>query len=74
MGQVRVTVQEVGRLNAITMLAEAMVQLSKALNAAPAVTICDNVITAKGDSPGIQIDTSPDIWETVVEKLDGEDE
>ena len=67
-GQIRVTVQEADRLHAITQLAEAMVHLARALNVAPQVMVTR--CHFEGSEVGLNIDTSPDIMETMIKDLD----
>ena len=67
-GQIRVTVQEADRLHAITQLAEAMVHLARALNAAPQVMVTKCYF--QGSETGMNIDTSPDVMETMIKDLD----
>ena len=69
MGQIRVTIQEVSRLAAITMLSETVLHLAKALSATPQVTITDCYITSS--DVGICVDTSPDVAETRIFDTNG---
>ena len=70
-GQVRVTVQEVDRLQAITRLSEAVVYLAKALSVTPEVTITGCRFEGVGDGTAVHIDTSPDIMETTIVNISG---
>ena len=72
-GQVQVTIQEVNRLHAITQLSEAMVYLAKALSATPQVMVKDCLVYG-GEGPGINIDTSPDVMETMIERFGSDDD
>ena len=72
-GQIRVTVQEVDRLQAITRLSEAVVYLAKALSVTPQVTVTGCHFEGIGEGMGIHLDTSPDIMETTIVNISAED-
>jgi hypothetical protein len=69
-GQVRVTVQEVDRLMAITELARAINKLATALSATPFISIRDNIF--HDTDPAIQVDTDPDVRKTMIYPPGGE--
>lgn len=64
---IKVTVQEVNRLEAINNLSRAICDLARALSVAPHIDITDCTLTGIGDnSYGIMIDTDPDVTETII--------
>jgi len=64
--QIRVTVQDVDRMTAISNLSIALRETAKALSAVPQVTIANNVITGIDGGTGITVDTERAIDHTEV--------
>jgi hypothetical protein len=74
-GQIRVTVQEVDRMAAITELAQAINKVASALSVTPSVFVTDNVFYAtEADSVGMVIDTTPEVTETTVYEVGKDDD
>ena len=67
MSEIKVTVQTEKRMTAITNLAIAVKELSKALGVGTHVTISG--CTIHGGEPAINIDTQEEVTETMIEKV-----
>ena len=70
-GKIRVTIQTEDRMQAITELAQAINKLAGALSATPSVHITDSIFSTPDTA--ISIDTSPEVSETTVHRIGGDD-
>jgi len=70
MGQVKVTVQTEERMEAITSMAKAIYELSKALGVGTHVSLSGFNISNVASGPAVNIDTAEDVTETTIEEFD----
>jgi len=72
MGQIKITVQTEQRMEAITNMAKAIYELSKALGVGTHVAISDCNFRNVANGPVINIDAAEKVTETTVEKFDND--
>lgn len=70
MGTVKVTVQTEQRMEAITSMANAIYELSRALGVGTHVSLTGFNINNVANGPAVNICTSEDITETTIEEFD----
>lgn len=70
MGTVKITVQTEERMEAITNMAKAIYELSRALGAGTHVVLSGFNIQNVANGPAVNIDTAEDVTETTVEEFD----